>query len=78
MKRLVILALVWVALISCSQKGSPYWATYRNDGIEKRMYLKQGWPRDHKCTAYTTNRPIKRSTWAKQFYYKPGHVRHYK
>lgn len=61
----VVLILV---LCSCS---SPYWAVYRNDGLEKKMYLKQGWPRDHKCTAYVNNRPIKRSTWASQFYYRP-------
>lgn len=61
--------VVLILLSSCSQ--SPYWAVYRNDGLEKKMYLKQGWPRDHKCTAYVNNRPIKRSTWANQFYYRP-------
>jgi hypothetical protein len=62
-----IISILILFLCSCS---SPYWAVYRNDGLEKKMYLKQGWPRDHKCTAYTNNRPIKRSTWANQFYYR--------
>lgn len=71
-KRLPILFLF---LILCSCSGNPYWAVYRNDGLEKKMYLKQGWPRDHKCTAYVNNRPIKRSTWANQFYYRPKKVK---
>lgn len=59
-------------LLLCSCASTPYWSVYRNDGIEKRRYLKAGWPSDHKCKAYASNNPIKHSTHAKLHFYKPA------
>lgn len=67
MKTLFALFIV-LAASACS--STPYWAVYKNDGLEKRMYLKEGWPRKQSCRAYASNRPIQRSTWAKQHYWK--------
>lgn len=73
MKALTTFLLALILCASCSP--SPYWATYKHDGIEKKMYLKEGWPRTQSCRAYASNRPIKRSTWANQFYWKAKTVK---
>ena len=66
---LILFLLFMVALSSCA--SNPYWAVKHNDGVEKRTYMKRGWPNDLSCTAYDSNRPVQRSTWSKQFYWKP-------
>ena len=71
---LILFILFMVALSSCA--SNPYWLVTHNDGVEKRSYMRAGWPNDVTCSAYNTrNRPVQRSTWSKLHYWKPKHVK---
>jgi hypothetical protein len=74
MKRItlfIFLAIVLLILLLSSCASNPYWAVHHNDGVENRTYMKRGWTNDVTCTVYDSNRPVQRSTWAKQYYWKP-------
>jgi hypothetical protein len=65
----LLLFTLMFTLSSCSQKNQPYFRVYRHNGVENYGYLKPMWGRDRTCSAYDSNCPIQRSTWAKQHYY---------
>ena len=67
--QILLFILFMAALSGCA--SNPYWHVTRHDGVEKRGYMKRSWPNDVSCTAYDSNRPVQRSTWAKQHYWKP-------
>jgi len=65
---LALLLLFAIASSSCSSQV-PYWHVTRHDGMQKLSYKVEGWGYDSNCTTYP-NTPVKRSTWAKQHYWK--------